>query len=147
MKIIIVCLMVMLPCSCRPDIDNSRSGDPNEMRKRRDEIKKIMKDNYRDFDCEFEIRGPLTVAQFEEELIELHEESSETRVKIYGPTERFADSETGRDCARIMGEYRGGDELYFFTSDMDSWINRRGGEGYVLIRKNKIVDGLVTRVN
>jgi len=147
MKNIILCLIIILSCSCRRDTDNSRSSDPENTFQRRIEINKIMKDHYHSFDNEYEIRGPLTVEQFEMELIELHEESSKIREKVYGVTEKFEDSEIGKDCIRIKKEYTKGDELYFFKSDERSWNNRRGIKGYVLIRTNKMIDGLVTGIN
>jgi len=62
----------------------------------------------------WEIRGPLTVSQIEEKLIESYNESSKRRLEIYGVTEKFEDSETGEVWGRLKGKFKEGDELYFF---------------------------------
>jgi len=95
----------------------------------------------------WEIRGPLSIDQFEKELIELYEEASTIRKKVYNLNEKFENSEIGTDFARFKSQYKKGDEIYFFKSDKRSWIDLCGEEGYVLIRKNKFVDRLVTAIN
>lgn len=95
----------------------------------------------------WEIRGPLTFKQFEEERIKSYEELLEWRKKVHGIIETFEDSGMGKDCTRFNGKYREGDEIYFYKSDERSWNCLCGEEGYVLIRKNKIVDRILTRMN
>jgi len=86
----------------------------------------IIKDHYGS-KYGFEVRGPLNVAQLEKEFGKSHEETAAMN--------------------RLKNPYREGDEVYFFTSDVQSWSDRAGVEGYVLIRKDRIVDGIVTGMN
>jgi len=184
MKIIIVCLMAILTCSCHQVINDFHSM------KRRHEIRRIMRESMIDDLLEtnaswltaaeryelrrmkkdyyykprnhnsnpafvipgqgWEIRGPLTVAQVEEELIESHESYKEL-LKIRGVAhyaiERFEETEKGKDWGQFKGKCREGDELYFFTSDKRSWGNLMGVRGYVIIRKDKIAHTIVTGIN
>ena len=96
---------------------------------------------------EFEVRGPLTPAEFEKELRESYEEAFELREQLYGQTDESVDSAVGRKCARIKGLSKERDELYFFTSDPRSWSALAGIDGYVLVRKNEIVDMMIRRIN
>jgi len=125
----------------------------------RDQLRRMKKDYYaevRDRDSHptlvipgrgWEIRGPLTVEQVKEELLELHKESSRIREKVYGPTKRFEDSDAGAHWGPFQNMYREGDEIYFFRSDERSWLNLSGEQGYVLIRKNEMLYSLVTAIN
>ena len=89
----------------------------------------------------FEVRGPLTIAQVEQEV--LAETSKFARVDIL--PEPF-----GFEAARwrqVKDQYTTGDEFYFFTSDECSWSNLCGVRGYILARECDIVDSIVTRIN
>jgi len=146
MKIAVTYLMVVLMCvSCRDNGPDSQSPDNALRRDRRIDL--ILKKHYTGFAYAFEARGPLTIAQFEEELIRSYEEWSKLKERVYGPVKGFADSELGKDCARFKREHRERDELYFFKSDLRSWSNLNGREGYVLIRKNELIDLIVTVIN
>jgi hypothetical protein len=88
----------------------------------------------------FIIRGPLTVAQVESELIRSFE-----RAEIYGVTVRLEDTSSGKFCERLQRTYQVGDELYFFVAtDEPSWSQCHG---YMLIRGNAVSDGIVTGGN
>jgi hypothetical protein len=95
----------------------------------------------------WEIRGPLSITQFKTEMMEMYEESLEARNESYDNNKRFEDSETGEDFVRFHRLYQEGDEIYFFKSSELSWAYLCGSEGYVLIRKNKIVAKIVTAIN
>jgi hypothetical protein len=146
MKTVIVCLVAILLFSGCRDSDSPGSGNHEATQKRRDEIARMVQEHY-GRKCGFEIRGPLTLAQLEREFREAHEEAAEIRRKVYGRVEEFGDSGGGRACAELKGLHREGDELYFFTSDLQSWGHRMGVEGYVLVRKNEIIDAIRTRVS
>jgi len=105
------------------------------------QIENVLKDHFGK-DYAFEIRGPLTVTQFEEERARSHAESAETRNRARDTDKAFTGNYT-----LFKGGYRDGDELYFFRSDRRSWGHLKGREGYVLIRKGEIADMIVTVVN
>ena len=151
MKIIIVCLMAILTGACRQAIDSSTSRNSDSTMKRNDKLSKVMDDyskigNPYYMRHEYEFRGPLTVAQVEEDLIESHKESLKIREKVYGVTERFEDTEAGKIWGRLKSEYRDGDELYFYLATAKpSWSQ---SWGYVLIReKKKVVTKIMTAMN
>jgi len=121
----------------------------------RDELRRLKKDYYADVRNRdsttlvvpgrgWEIRGPLSINRFKAEMIEMYEESLKIRNEVSG---KFEDSETGEAFARFNGQYKEGDEIYFYKSDELSWMELCGREGYVLIRKNKMVDKLLTVMN
>lgn len=147
MKAEIAVLGVALVCSCGCRNDGSPSPGSDDMARRRNEVAQIVGTHYQGSDYGFEIRGPLTPAQFEHELRQMHEEASEIKKKAYGVVEQFLDSGTGRSFSRLEKKRLSGDELYFFSSDTRSWSNLVGKEGYVLVRGNHLVDLIVTRIN
>ena len=144
--------MAILTGSCRQAIDSSPSRDSDSTMARNDELSKVMDDYWKTGNPyymrhEFEFRGPLTVGQVEEELIESHKESSKMRREVYGVTERFEDSDIGEGWGRLKGKYRDreGDELYFYLATAKpSWSQL---QGYVLIRDKKVVAQIVTVMN
>jgi len=48
---------------------------------------------------------------------------------------------------RFKGELRDGDELWEFSSSADSWKHLAGRSGICIIRKGRIIDSFVTRLN
>jgi hypothetical protein len=48
---------------------------------------------------------------------------------------------------RFKGELREGDELWEFSSSADSWKHLAGRSGICIVRKGKIIDSIVTRLN
>ena len=57
------------------------------------------------------------------------------------------DSHDSPEWSNFKSQYKEGDEIYFFSSDRISWGYLRGREGYVLIRKNEVVDFVVTSMS
>jgi len=180
MKNALVCLMMILACSCRQPDDNSRVDGSAEVVARHEAVLRIMRDAYvrdleknahrmtpvarnelrrlqrdgyaeasaRDGDPIFvipgrgwKIRGPLTVAQVEQESLDQLNKSGRTDIPP-GPFGFIGD-----DWVRLRSNYREGDEFYFFRSDERSWAYLRGGEGYILIRGNEEVGRIVTSMN
>jgi len=89
----------------------------------------------------WEIRGPLTVAQVEQESLEELRKSQREDV----PPVPFGFINDRWN--ELKSQYEEGDELYFFRSDKRSWLDLCGEQGYVLIRKNELLDLLVTVIN
>jgi hypothetical protein len=147
MKNAVVCLAAMLMCACCREMDDSNSQNSGNAVRTNDKVNRLLKEHYPSFSYTFQARGPLSVAEFEQELIREHDESNRIRERMNDPTVGFADSEIGRDYVRFKSKYRQGDELYFFESDLRSWTDRRGMQGYVLIRGDRLVDGIVTVIN
>jgi hypothetical protein len=87
-----------------------------------------------------DVRGPLTAAEVEQEV-------------FGGPVDAsIAMSPPLRDMLkdtwiRLKSSFEEGDELYFFRSDKGSWSRLSGQEGYVLVRKDRIVSRFVTVMN
>jgi hypothetical protein len=48
---------------------------------------------------------------------------------------------------RFKGELRDGDELWEFSSSDDSWRHLAGRAGICIVRKGRIIDSIVTRLN
>ena len=106
-----------------------------------------MKDHLRELGLDFEIRGPLTVAEVEEELAEFYKELAELRRNTSDSPLRIDDIDLGEAWRRLKSTYRDGDELYFFTSDESSWAEFNGMKGYVIVRQNQFVDWTVIAFN
>ncbi|MBN2181423.1 MAG: hypothetical protein JW715_05880 [Sedimentisphaerales bacterium] len=156
MRIVILCLTLILLCSCRQEDPNTASAE-NEIT-RHDEISKILYEDfvrnlesYKDrkygikFDENYdgtgnEIRGPFTKEQLEKELILLLKELNPELPLNYELKE-------GSGYYEFLNKYRNGDEFYHFKSDETTWANSCGIEGYVLIRENKILDKVIIRIN
>lgn len=107
---------------------------------RRGEVRKVMNEYWKLTGSNFHVRGPLTICKVEEQLFGTPWDSEATR-RTYGSTER------GKVWGTIESKYKEGDELYFFTSDQRSWAELRGMRGYALIRKDQVVDLMVTFLN
>ncbi len=157
MRIVIVCLIGISMClSCTTIDDSIKSRDEtSKVVKRQDEISKIMKDHYHSdlFNYGFNIEGPFTIKQFKEHLVKRHierfkinEENPGTKKELLDRIKEFADSQKVKDFIHPMGSHKG-NELYFFTSDLRSWNNLLGVEGYVIVYKNELVDEIVTAIN
>jgi hypothetical protein len=131
MKILSTCLMTVLVCSCKQYSPMSRSSE-NAM-KRQEEVRVIVSSHLNKGIGI--IRGPLTVEEVEKELIV---ECVEGVVReMYG----------GLAWYKLKAELRHGDELYFYSSDRESWAQLRGSEGYVAIRGNKVLGSFFTALN
>jgi hypothetical protein len=48
---------------------------------------------------------------------------------------------------RFKGRLRDGDELWEFSSSSDSWKHLAGRSGICIVRKGRIIDSIVTRLN
>ena len=141
MKTGVLCSIVILMCHGCADSDGPRAAQ-----KRRAEVGWMMKAHYQS-KYEFEAGGPLTLAEFEKELREFHQESFELKEKVYGRADEWLDSFVDGKCARIKNLSKEMDELYFFTSEPQSWAELAGIDGYVLVRKKEIVDMMVRCIN
>ncbi len=141
MKIIIMCLTVILFCSCSDgDADHGSIASDDTMKKR-NQVSRLMKEHYHSFDATFEALGPLTIAQIEQESLE--KLSRSPRKDLPPVPFAFANDK----WVELKGKYLPRDEFYYFTSDERSWANLCGIRGYVLVRKGEIVDIIVTGVN
>jgi hypothetical protein len=49
--------------------------------------------------------------------------------------------------ARFKGQLREGDELWEFSSSEESWRHLAGRAGICIVRKGRIIDSIVTRLN
>lgn len=107
---------------------------------RRKEVAKLISD-YCGLRFEVDIRGPLTVAQIEKETIEELKKAGRKDVPLvpYG----FINDRWNQ----FKSKYEEGDELYFFTSDQTSWSGLYGREGHVIIRKNRVIDMIISKLS
>ncbi len=48
---------------------------------------------------------------------------------------------------KIIEAMQENDEFYFFCSDANSWGHLAGREGIALVRDEKIIDSIITRMN
>jgi hypothetical protein len=87
------------------------------------------------------------LTQFADELRAFYAELAESGKQVGDQNAESADSLVKRKCDRIRLLTREGDELYFFTSDRRSWGELAGKDGYVLVRKDKIVDSIIRDIN
>ncbi len=131
---VLLALLACLFASCR------RANGP-ESTGRVAEVRMMMNAAGKEFGYRYDdIRGPLTVAEVEQELFGAPVDAS----SIMSPPLRDMFKEK---WLRLKSSFEEGDELYFFRSDKTSWSQLRGREGYVLVREDKIVSRLVTRMN
>jgi hypothetical protein len=126
------------------------AGVPNEpsaaaARKRREAVAKVVKAHFKS-KYAFETRGPLTLTQFDKEEKESYGHSMKSSLRIEGEP-FFADSLEQGGCGWFRLHSRQGDQLYFFTSDPRSWSDLAGKRGYVLVRKNEIIESMVESTN
>jgi hypothetical protein len=89
----------------------------------------------------WQIRGPLTIAQVEQESLEHLQKSPRKDV----PLVPFGS--LNKEWTELKNKYQNGDELYFYRSDQRSWRDLCGTQGYVLIRGNEEIGGIVTLMN
>jgi uncharacterized phage-like protein YoqJ len=120
--------------------------------KRRDEVSNIMKNHYRS-KYGFEIEGPFTIEQCKEHYVkrevewyEINEEKPGKLKNFLDKIKSFPDSQEFKDFVRPVANHKG-NELYFFKSDLRSWSDWNGVQGYVIVYKNELVDILVTGIN
>lgn len=141
MRLALLCLLVMSACSgCRTGT-NSGSTRSEGVETRKRAICASLKESYGLPDVTFEVRGPLTITQVEQESVERMGYSPRTDVSAVA---------FGCQDARwlaLKDGYTPGDEFYYFTSDERSWAYLTGVRGYILIRRNEIIGGIVTGVN
>jgi hypothetical protein len=144
MRIIGGCLILTLVClSCRRvETEADVRGESASK-----EVQNLLKDYYRGYPFNFEIRGPVPLREFRETWIRGYQEWAERMRKTDRSAGTFEGSSQGRTCARLEAEYREGDELYFFRSEELSWNDLAGTEGYVLIRAGKVIVVIETKVN
>ena len=180
MKIVIVCLVAVLACSCQQAGCRIRDAAPADPVSRHDEVLMIMRQQMihdletnadwlppaerrelarlkKDYDAEVRdrdahptlvipgrgwvIRGPLTISQVEQESLKYLREQPRKDV----PQVPFGFM--GDRWVELKSKHRDGDELYFYRSDQRSWADLCGCQGYVLIRKDEMIDGIVTVIN
>jgi len=87
----------------------------------------------------WELRGPLSIAQIEQEVCEEVMYSSGAPQVPFG----FMNDV----WIELKNQCKDNDEFYYFKSDKFSWQNQCGISGYVLIRKNKMVDMILGAMN
>jgi hypothetical protein len=125
----------------------AKAGIPNEpfaaaAKKRCEKVAAIVKSHYKS-QYGFEARGPVSLTQFEKEEKESYGPESELRLKLEDGKGPFADSllQGGRGWVQLHSKQ--GDQLFFFTSDARSRSDGAGTRGYVIMRKNEIVELMV----
>jgi hypothetical protein len=147
MRIMAVCLMVVLTCSCHEVVDNSTPADGGSTPERREEARKIISNFFhRDADI---LRGPLSAKKVDRELDERGEAIDREEAQLKG---RPYDGKRhvffgGPDWDRLKAKLQRGDELYFYKSDLQSWADLHGWEGYVAIRGSVVIDVLPVAIN
>jgi hypothetical protein len=107
---------------------------------RRAAVREVMNAVGRKLRRQYQVRGPLTIAQVERELFGRPLDPN----RVAGAS---GNPDFDKAWQKIRDDYERGDELYFVESDMSSWRRLNGRRGYVLIRQNRIVDGLTTFLN
>jgi len=108
--------------------------------KRRADVREAMNAYGRTSGRTYDVRGPLTLAQVELEVFGRPFESA-------GIDGMPGSTDFGKAWDKFRGSYATGDEFYFVESDQRSWAQLAGWRGYVLIRKNEVVDSLTTFLN
>jgi len=87
----------------------------------------------------WEIRGPLTIEQVEQESLE--------EMSQYPDVPQVPFGYANEKWIELKSQYKDGDEFYYFKSDRLSWAYLRGRSGNVLIHNNEVVNMLVTEIN
>ncbi len=129
MKFTSVCLLAILACSCREAGNSPTPGQPEATMERREEVRKVISNYLHHANVDI-VRGPLTVGDVRKELAEVGRKLGE----VPGWTE-------------LKPKLQQGDELYFYKTDLRSWAELRGREGYVAIRGNEVIGSLLTFMN
>ena len=91
------------------------------------------------------IEGPMAIAQVDDALFGGYKRVPETdKMRVVG--ERLQNMYFREAWEKIKGEYRAGDELYFFTTeDMTSGSRFGVRQGYIAIRGDEIIGCLVIK--
>jgi len=87
----------------------------------------------------FEFRGPMTLEQFEQEIVKETPEGERKDTSL-----AFLDVINERWLHRKGYHYIDGDEFCFFRTGKHSWDSLVGSAGYLLLREGKIIDVLLT---
>jgi hypothetical protein len=82
------------------------------------------------------IRGPLTIAQVEQESLE--------EIRKYPDVPQVPFGYENDKWDKLKSQYKDGDEFYFFSSNERSYVFPHGTAGYVLIRDNQVAGLKVT---
>lgn len=88
----------------------------------------------------WEVRGPLTMPEAREEYIDFNAMYPRTPAEEKEFREKFEETGPGRSWARFEGQYRDGDEVYYYCPDRRGRDEGRGNCGYVLIRGRSVVE-------
>lgn len=144
MKSITGYLILTLVCtSCRRPADSTQVKGALTSA----QVSKLVKERYRGYRFNFEIRGPLDFKEYKKGRVKAYETWAEHMRDVNRPAGTFEDSGVGRTCARFEAELKEGGELYFYRSEGRSWSELDGAEGYVLIRDGKIIDLMETAMS
>ena len=138
-------VVLMLLCSCHQTTSRSIAGRaPSELQELMAAYLKEKDQWYGSF-SQYEFRGPLTIEQIEQERTPPWINVTEIKRRTDVPHLPFG---FGYDrWVEFKQEYGPGDELYFFTTQKRSWEYLMGSEGYLLLRKDKIVRTILARIN
>ena len=174
MKTMIVCLIVVLSCSCQQKSCERKIS-------RHEEVLRIMRDDYisdiLSWDsCPDEQKKALlkiqndfyakgTKEQEENGLYILvpgpewklrgpltPEEATAELIRWYEEqqdlwNEELRDYDPNKSWSKFTSQYRDGDEIYWFCSSDYSWVLLGGKMGYVLIRESQVVQSHVYAMN
>jgi hypothetical protein len=89
-----------------------------------------------DFDGQRQLRGPLTAAQVEKEVIERMRRQSPDRVPV--PSASWYDA-----WNRLKSKARPQDRFFWFSSPKESWAAGTGYAGYALVCDRTVVGTVV----
>ncbi len=153
MKVIALCVVPVLICSCHPSTNSARSDGVVGTLARMDELNALFKEyqkrgNPYYVDRDFLFRGPLTIDQVQTELMAINRRTIEALRRMAPMAETSPDSGIPAYRSRIVSRYKPGDKLYFFASDP----KRPEGncelmEGYLLLRGNAVAEAFVWLMN
>jgi hypothetical protein len=139
MRIIVVCSMAVLACSCHQATEDSLSVH------KQSELSKIVDEYFREDPystkekCTFQFRGPLTIDQVEQESLEATIRSPRKDL----PPVPFAFSNDY--WVELRSKHRDGDKFYFFVATATPSYSQVAG--YVLIHGRKVVGGITAWMN
>ncbi|MDT8303447.1 MAG: hypothetical protein RQ760_18350 [Sedimentisphaerales bacterium] len=127
--------------------ENSNTSEPSSEEKT-EEVKPILSEkekrisknisDYFQLGFSVEIKGPLTIEEVEKESLD--ELSISSRKDIPKVPFGFNNNRWNN----FKSKYKDGDEIYYFSSDENSWDGLYGREGYALIRNEKVVLVIIT---
>jgi len=120
--------------------DSSTTTTDSISPERRNEVCELISERF-GLGFSVEIKGPLTIAEVENESLE--NLSKTDRKDIPKVPFGFMNDRWNQ----FKSKYQEGDELYFFTSDEKSWAALYGRQGYAIVRKNQIINVIVTRLS